>query len=133
MSGWGLDAAFIAGLDTATFFPSLCTIQVTSGAQDVDSGNWVQAYSNLTAHVNIACRVGPLVIDRPSTEVSRREGQEIRYKDLHALLQGYYPLVRMTMYALIDGYRYRIDNIQHDGNHLTTRFRIQNSTSVNPE
>lgn len=130
MSFWGVDSSILADLDNATFFPSLCTIQVnTTGTQD-DSGCEQPVLTDLTDHVDIPCRVGPLVIDRPSAEVARGAAVEIRYKDLHLLLKGYYPGVDMTMYALVDGYVYQIDNVQHDGNHITTRFRIFDAKSV---
>lgn len=132
MGDFGLNAAFIAGLPDV-FFPSLTTIQECLSAQDADTGILTHVYTNLADHVSIKSRLGPLVIDRPSVEVSRMEGQEVRYKDLHLLLKGYYPLVYKTMYAVVDGYRYYVDNVQHDGNHLTTRLRVTSATAVEPD
>lgn len=130
----GANASVLDAFDTITAFPQVATFQSDVGAQDVNTSEFVHTYTDITGLTDIPCRIGPLVIDRPSAEISRLETTEVRYKDLHMLLRGYFPAVNKTMYVVIDStYRYRVDNVQHDGNHITTRLRITSATSVDAD
>lgn len=101
----------------AGVYPSLCTIQVGTGTQDAYGHVEPVTWGNLASHVNLACRIAP----RGASE--RRQPEQVYAEATHTVsLQGYYPAIRASMRAVVNGVAYDIDGVEHDGNQVTTRL-----------
>jgi hypothetical protein len=103
----------------AGVYPSLCTVQVGSGAQDA-YGHEETVWGDLVGHVGIACRIAP----RGASE--RAQAEQIYAETTHIVsLAGYYPGILPTMQAVVDGFAYGIEGVEHDGNRVTTRLYVR--------
>lgn len=101
------------------FYPSLCTIQVSTPVQDV-VGELQPVWANVPLHVLLPCRISPV------------GGQELKMSEevygvsSHTInLRGFYPAIAIAMRALIDLVYYDILSVEHDGNDYTTRLQVQ--------
>lgn len=104
------------------FYPSLCTVQSNTPA--VDSwGQPIPDYSTLAGHANLPCRIAPR-----STQERSTPAQVYVTASHHVALGGYYPAIRETMQAVIDGLAYGIEGVEWDGNRKTTRLYVSKVT-----
>ena len=108
------------------FYPSRCTIATqlytTNAAnQLVPSGE-----APIGGLVNISCRLGPLIRERP-TDLERRGSDVSSLKtSRQCKLNGYFPqIVANTMVAQVDDISYSIVGVEHDGSRFTTRLRLE--------
>lgn len=100
----------------ATFYPASCTVQAAANTNvkgDVIKAPW----ADLVGHVGLACRVSPVV--GRSREV-RLPDQTYAVASHTIALAGYYPDIRPSMRAVVDGQAYDIEAVEHDGERATT-------------
>jgi hypothetical protein len=106
------------------FYKSVGAVQTGSntkvGAQV--TSNW----TNVAGLEAVPCRVAPLIEDRPASREDRREYATVGRTELHIALRGYYPTINSSGHRfLVDGVRYNITAVEHDGNKKRTRLRVE--------
>lgn len=125
-----LVASVVASMPDGTF-PSLATVKYHDGTRlpggklDDSPGHWM----NLAGHVNLKCRVAPIVKERPTGREDRNQRLEVGIQDEHLVFQGYYPgIKRNHRIVLDDGRDFNVIDVDHDGNKVLTRLRIEKLT-----
>jgi hypothetical protein len=108
-------------------FPSLGTVTKRTIVQ-LPSGQWFETWlpSDDPTLVDIQCRKTPLILQRPAT------GEEVvdfvtmvDVTQEMVALKGYYPQIDEVDRFLIDGVNWDIKTVEHDGNHVYTRLRLE--------
>lgn len=104
------------------FYPSLCTIQNHTSTQD-DYGQPADTFADLADHVNLSCRIAP----EPNSRSGERDAaNRTTSEHTHIVdLRGYYPNISEVHQAIVDGATYDIEAVEHDGNKVTTRMKVQ--------
>ena len=102
---------------TPLAFPSLCTIQQATETQN-SYGAVVQSWSNLSGHVNLACRLSPASA-RPEQPMPQ---QTYLVSEFVITLAGSYPSITEKMRAVISGANYDITSVDQDGQFAQTRL-----------
>jgi hypothetical protein len=106
-------------------WPSRCTIQEIA-TSDSDSGQPVPTgASDVSGHINLPCRLGPLVEIRPTDNASLSYGASGRFTRRQLKLAGYFPSINPdTMQAVVDGVTYPIRGIESDSQNFSTRLLL---------
>ena len=100
-------------------YPSRCTIQVGVATQD-EYGQEHPIWGDLVGHVGIPCRIAPSGAGAATEKV---QPEQTYAETTHIIgLAGYYPGILPTMQAVVDGFAYGIEGVEHDGNRVTTRL-----------
>jgi hypothetical protein len=106
---------------------SLCTI--TRFPEAFDEGGApiaATAYEPVTGMVDIPCTAPPLqAADRIARAEVRTEAQVQSEESLHVLLDDYYPDIRNTDRAVVDGVAYNIANVERDSQKQMTRIALE--------
>jgi len=102
------------------FYPSLCTIQVSTPTDD-PFGETVQDWADLAQHSDIPCRIAPA-----DSREARSADQVYTTATHEVALNGYYPAVNAGHQALVDGVAYQVEGPpRHDGNQQTTWLLVR--------
>lgn len=106
------------------FYPSEATIE--SGVESRDSfGSPTLTWTVLANHRDIPCRISPLTVQTPTfTSEARLESLTYLTTTHHIALRGYFPEIEATMRAVIDDVAWDIKGVEHDGQNVTTRLRV---------
>lgn len=81
---------------------------------------------NIPGLVEIPCRLASLVKERPTGDLTRGGMVQEYHERRHCVLQGYHPEIRSDeMQAVIDGVIYPIRAVEHDGNRVNTRIKLE--------
>ncbi|MFA4972447.1 MAG: hypothetical protein WC683_07520 [bacterium] len=103
----------------ADFFPTTCTIQTATLAED-DHGQSIPVWSDLAGHIGIACSVAPSGGRKVQT------GKETYVVSSHRIsLAGRYLTITAAMQAVVDGITYEILLPEHSGFGLNTNLLCQ--------
>lgn len=110
------------------FYPSKATIQ-----QAVASGNsfgdQTLTWTDVPNLSEIECRIAPLTIQTPTfTNEARLEMLTYLTTTHHIAMRGYFPQIQESMRALIDDDAWDIKGVEHDGQNVTTRLRVNQVT-----
>lgn len=109
---------------------SLCTI--TRFPEDFDAGGApiaATAYDPVSGLVDIPCSAPPILAIDIVNASEMRMGRQVEAKDSrHVALDNYYPEIRFSDRALIDGAEYAITNVEHDSQRRYTRLAIERVT-----
>jgi head-tail adaptor len=101
------------------FYPSACTIQVSTATQDA-AGQPVLTWSTLAGHSALDCRVAPAMAEE------RKRDDLVLDRTTHTIaLAGYYATITPAMRAIVGTSTYDILGVEYDGNGMTTRLRVE--------
>lgn len=102
------------------FYPSLCTIQVSTDSDDT-TGETLHDWNDLAEHENIPCRISAV------NSREQRNADQVYAMATHQVnLNGYYPAIEAKHRAVVDEVAYQIEGPpQHDGNQKTTRMFVR--------
>jgi hypothetical protein len=113
-------------------FPGLCTIQAPldgSGDQDAygaPHGPSERTYATLTGHEDLACAVAPEGGTTASASKERRTAEYTQEWNLfEIILNGYYPLIKQTHQAVVDGKTYEIQGVNSDVYKILTHLHCR--------
>lgn len=127
----GLDRAR-AAVAARGLFSSLCTIKRpigtldASGEPDLTLGNAVA----VTGMVDIGCMAAAETLQRPDvTDETKLMNMTLQRSVRHVLLNGYYPLILQSDFAVIDGVGFEVLTVEPDSQHTTTRMAVQVRTT----
>ena len=106
---------------SATFYPSLCTIQEATEVQD-GYGQPIAGWNNIAGLIDLPCAIAPAGIQNVRVEIKRADGTiEII---THAIaIGGYYPAITNKMRAIVAGVNYDIAGSEVDSHTTMTRLR----------
>lgn len=94
-------------------------------AQSVTSlGQTKYAYSDDLAIVNVPCRVGPYVEERPNSSERIVGGRESNLPERVVAFPALYESFQTVDRIRVDGTEYGITAVEHDGSKTHTRLRI---------
>lgn len=101
----------------ALFYPSLCTIQQATLAQDA-VGEPLATWADLLQA--LPCRVSPA-----GGQERKLPNQTYGVASHTINLRGHYPSITIAMRAVVDSVNYDVLSVEHDGNAYTTRLQVQ--------
>jgi hypothetical protein len=106
------------------FYPSEATIEEPTETRD-SFGSTSSTWATLASHSAIPCRVAPLTVQTPTfSNEAKLEDLSYLTTTHHIALRGYFPLITPLMRAMVDGVAWDIKGVEHDGQHVTTRLRV---------
>lgn len=117
-------------------WPSLCTIQwkVTAASESNEelptvydpASVQVTGPQDMEDHVDIPCRVSPVVEVSPRYEEKRTPEAISAFKQAKCKLDGYFPLIEVRLQqAVIGGETWEIRGVEHDSQHFSTRLMLE--------
>jgi len=118
-------------VEDAGLFSSLCTIKRPSGTQDASGqpDRTLAGASEVSGMVDIPCMAAPEVLQRPDlTDETKLVTMTLQRQQRHVLLNGYYPEILQSDFAVIDGAGFDVLSVEHDSQHITTRLAVQIKT-----
>jgi hypothetical protein len=101
----------------ADFFPSLCTIQERTEAQDPVTGEVTYSWADIADMTDIPCSHGP----NGGVEVKQSD-QTYVVSNYTLALSGDYRAAQETMRAVIDGTVFDILLVEHNSHSMKTRL-----------
>ena len=107
----------------AGFFNATCTIQERTDTADA-VGQMIPAWSDLTGHVDIGCRIAPLEASRAA---GRRQHEDMTVSTTARVivLAGCYPSITTAMRAVVAGTAYTIVRVLSDSEALCTELIVE--------
>lgn len=109
-----------------THWPSICTVQlvtytITASRQQIPVGG-----SNIAGMVNVQCRLGPIIFDRPTDNEIRTAAVTEQYVRRQLKLNGYFPQIVPRLHrVIVDGVVYPIRGVEEDSEHFSTRLTLE--------
>jgi hypothetical protein len=116
----------------AAWFPSVLTAY--SPTKTTVAGGQETRTFTVAIYTNVACRKSPNVQMRPAnTEYRKGEGDFVReVSEWHVVCKSYCPLITPECQVDIDGSRYDVLGVEHDGNNTVTRLHVSDSKPFTP-
>ena len=108
-------------------FPDLCTIKLKNLATS-PSGQPLPAGEPIPIDgmIDIPCRIGPLILVRPTDKEIRGIKITSQYENRQCKLNGYFPAIDpFSMVATVNDREYDIMGLEHDGNRFSSRMTLQ--------
>ena len=105
--------------DLADFFPSTCTIQDYTEANDA-AHQPIKTWANLAAHIDLPCRKAPSKGDE-----FKRPDQTFATNVSIIEIAGYYDSIVETYRVVLDTDNYDILLVEHDGSSKLTRITAE--------
>jgi hypothetical protein len=106
------------------FYPEKATIQQATASGN-SFGDQTLVWASVSGLVNLDCRVAPLTIQTPTFANEARLEALTYHTTTHQIaMRGYYPEIQETMRALVDNVDWDIKGVEHDGQGVTTRLRV---------
>lgn len=106
------------------FYPSKATIQQATASGN-SFGDQTLTWATVANLQDLECRVSPLTVNTPTfTNEASLETMTYLTTTHHIAMRGYYPEIRETMRALVDEDAWDIQGVEHDGQNVTTRLRV---------
>lgn len=107
------------------FYPSKCTVQLLNET-DTPGGPVPGAPTNIIGMINLQCRLGPLILIRPTDTEDRTGRNTTEIKTRQLKINGYFPQIdAATMQIVVDNETFSILGNEEDGNQLSTRLRLE--------
>jgi hypothetical protein len=102
-----------------------CIIQ--NGVTTLNAANQpvVTDYEDIPDMVNLQCRMAPFITLRPDDAQIRDQAVTENLSRRNLKLNSYRPAIKQDMFCLVDGDRYRIVGIEHDGSKFSTRLHLE--------
>ena len=111
----------------AGFYNATCTIK-ERGTETADAvGQMIPAWSALSGHADIACRIAPLEASRAARR--QREEMTVSTTALVVVLAGFYPSITTAMRAVVAGVTYTIVRVLEDSEALCTELIVEAVTT----
>ena len=110
----------------AGFYNATCTIKERTDTADA-VGQMVPAWSALSGHTDIACRIAPLEASRAARR--QREEMTVSTTALVVVLAGFYPSITTAMRAVVAGVTYTIVRVLEDSEALCTELIVEAVTT----
>ena len=118
----------LTAVEDAGLFSSLCTIQEPDGTRDA-TGNQKRFGANfgdVAGMVDIPCMIAPEITTTVlKSSETRDQDRTNEMAQFHVLLDGYYPLIRKKMRAVIDGKAWDITGVESDSQKIMTRMAVR--------
>lgn len=119
-----LDPRLASSLDN--FNPARCTIQSVNITSSVAGQKTEGTPTDVLGRVGLSCRIGPMVLIRPTDNENRTNRIQSAYQGRHLKFNGYYPDITVRAHqAVVDGIVYKIRGVEHDGAPFSTRLRLE--------
>jgi len=109
---------------SATFYPSVCTIQVATETQDA-YGQPIPAWADVPGLISLPCAVAPLNSGTPAEAERRRADGTIEVVTHHIAIAGYHLTIIAKMRAVVSGMNYDVVAVEFDSHAITTRLRTR--------
>src|SRR5438105_4097479 len=114
------------GATVSDGFPSRCTIQSIPKTAAASGQPVLGVPVDVDGMTKISCRIGPLILIRPTDNENRTNRIQESYLARQLKLDGYFPAILVRdMQAVVDGITYPIRGVEHDGNQFSTRLRLE--------
>lgn len=107
-------------------WPSLCTIQTITYTANAANQLMPTGVTNVSGMVNLQCRLGPIILSRPTDDEIRDTKVQEKYSRRNLKINAYLPQIQVrAMQAVVDGIVYPIRGVEGDSQQFSTRLRLE--------
>ena len=107
---------------SATFYPSLCTIQEATEVQD-GYGQPIAGWNNIAGLIDLPCAIAPINPNSPQAAERKRADGTIEIITHTIAIGGHYPVITNKMRTVVAGVNYDIMAVETDSHSVMTRLR----------
>lgn len=107
-------------------WPSRCTVQLVTYTVSAARQQLPSTPTNVSGLVNLRCRLGPIILDRPTDNEIRGGSVTEQYIRRQLKLDGYYPqIIPRVHVVVVEGDTYLVRGNESDSERFSTRLTLE--------